>query len=117
MATKISDLTSVSSLDGSELFEVVQSGESKKATTNQLKGALVTSDSYSATTDANGRINISSLGGVNTANFVSAVAYRASDVTISLVTSYSTSYYLTVYNAGLTVAANTAVTVVINKLK
>lgn len=40
MATKISDLTSVSSLDGSELIEVVQSGANKKATTNGIVGAL-----------------------------------------------------------------------------
>ena len=36
MATKISDLTSVSSLDGSELIEVVQSGANKKATIGQI---------------------------------------------------------------------------------
>ena len=39
MATKISDLTSVSSLDGSELIEVVQSGGSKKCTVNDLDRA------------------------------------------------------------------------------
>ena len=36
MATKISDLTSVSSLDGSELIEVVQSGANKKSPISKI---------------------------------------------------------------------------------
>ena len=41
MATKISDLTSVSSLDGSELIEVVQSGATKKASVSQVNADRV----------------------------------------------------------------------------
>ena len=40
MATKISDLTSVSSLDGSELIEVVQSGANKKVSSKDLNHSI-----------------------------------------------------------------------------
>lgn len=41
MATKISDLTSVSSLDGSELIEVVQSGANKKSPISKINETQV----------------------------------------------------------------------------
>lgn len=43
MGTKISELTAVTALDGSEYVEVAQSGTSKKATTAELGANLVAS--------------------------------------------------------------------------